>query len=50
MLSKVLLSMLPVLTYTDYALPFTVNTDASINGIGAILYQTKDNKRKPVVV
>jgi hypothetical protein len=43
-----LLSNAPVLAYADYSLPFTVHTDASIHGLGAVLYQTQDNKERPI--
>ena len=40
------LSNPPVLAYADYSLPFKVHTDASVNGLGAVLYQNQDNKER----
>ena len=38
----------PVLAYADYRIPFTLHTDASISGLGAILYQKQDGKERVV--
>ena len=38
----------PVLAYADYRMPFTLHTDASISGLGAILYQKQDGKERVV--
>lgn len=39
----------PVLAYADYNLQFTVHTDASITGLGAVLYQTQDGNGRVIV-
>ena len=39
---KTALSSPPVLGYADYNLPFELNTDASREGLGAVLYQEHD--------
>ena len=33
----------PVLAYANYSLPFKVHTDASTNGLGAVLYQIQED-------
>ena len=38
------LSNPPVLAYPDYSQPFILHTDASKDGLGAILYQVQDGK------
>ncbi|KAL1277385.1 hypothetical protein QQF64_024058 [Cirrhinus molitorella] len=38
----------PVLAYPDFNLPFTVHTDASEEGLGAILYQRQEGKRRVI--
>ena len=46
-----LLSMLvtpPILAYPDYELPFELFTDASLQGLGAILYQLQGSERRVV--
>lgn len=38
----------PVLAYVDFNLPFTLHTDASERGLGAILYQRQDGKLRVI--
>ena len=38
----------PVLGYADYTLPFTLQTDASHQGLGAVLSQVLDGKRRVI--
>ena len=38
----------PVLAYANCRLPFSVHTDASLSGLGAILYQKQDGKDRVV--
>ena len=38
----------PILAYPDYQLPFTLHTDSSIDGLGAVLYQKQDGKLRVI--
>lgn len=42
------LSEPPVLGYADYSLPFELHTDASLSGLGAVLYQTQNGKQRVI--
>ena len=37
------ISTQPILAFTDYNQPFSMYTDASSSGLGAILFQKQDN-------
>ena len=38
----------PILAYPDYQLPFTLHTDRSTDGLGAVLYQKQDGKQRVI--
>ena len=42
------LSSPPVLAYADFKKPFIVHTDASLEGLGAILYQEQEGKERVI--
>ena len=42
------LTSAPVLGYADYSLPFIVETDASLKGLGAVLSQVQEEKRRVI--
>ena len=47
---KEICSNTPVLAYADYQKPFKVHTDASENGLVAVLYQEQDDGTTRVIV
>ena len=38
----------PILAYPDYQLPFTLHTDSSTDGLGAVLYQKQNGKMRVI--
>ena len=48
-LLKQLCSQTPILAYTSYKKPFKLHTDASENGLGAVLYQKQDDGTDHVI-
>ena len=42
------LSSPPVLSYADFAKPFVVHTDASLDGLGAVLYQEQNGMERVI--
>lgn len=43
-----LLSHPPILAYADYSQPFELHTDASGDGLGAVLYQTQNGEKRVI--
>ena len=46
---KQLCSKTPILAYADYKNPFSLQTDASEKGLGAVLYQVQDDGTSRVI-
>ena len=46
---KQLCSQTPILAYANYKKPFKLHTDASENGLGAVLYQKQDDGTDHVI-
>ena len=46
---KHLCSQTPILAYANYTKPFKLHTDASENGLGAVLYQKQDDGMESVI-
>ena len=46
---KHLCSQTSILAYANYMKPFQLHTDASENGLGAVLYQKQDNDMESVI-
>ena len=42
------LTSAPILAYADYTLPFELHTDASVQGLGAVLYQKQNGKLRVI--
>ena len=45
---KAKLSFSPVLSYADFSKPFVVHTDASLDGVGAFLYQEQNGMERVI--
>ncbi len=43
-----LLTSAPVLAYADFTKPFILHTDASQDGLGAVLYQDQSTRKKVI--
>ena len=46
---KKLHTMVPILAYADFSKPFKLHTDACGTGLGAILYQTREDSTEAVI-
>ena len=47
---KELCTTTPILAYADFAKPFKLHTDASVLGLGAVLYQVHEHMEKVIVM
>ena len=45
---KELCTTTPILAYADFGKPFKLHTDASVLGLGAVLYQVQDGAEKVI--
>ena len=45
---KELCTTTPILAYADFGKPFKLHTDASVLGLGAVLYQVHDGVEKVI--
>ena len=45
---KELCTSTPILAYADFGKPFKLHTDASVLGLGAVLYQEQDGVEKVI--
>ena len=46
---KTLCTMAPILAYADFTKPFKLHTDACSTGLGAVLYQTREDGTEAVI-
>ena len=46
---KTLCTMAPILVYADFTKPFKLHTDACSTGLGAVLYQTREDGTETVI-
>ena len=45
---KELCTTIPILAYADFATPFKLHTNASVLGLGAVLYQVHEGVEKVI--